>query len=258
MKSLNGGDNMKIRSKKMLIIGATSAIAEETAKLFAVQDTDFILVARDASKLAAVEQNLKVLGAKVIASHQKDLSQNPDWREFVETLWQQSNGIDTCLVAHGTLSDQSACEKDFTVAEKDIRLNFLSIVSLLTPIANLMEARGYGTIAVISSVAGDRGRKSNYIYGAAKGALDIYLQGLRNRLAKDHVQVLTIKPGFVDTPMTKDIKKNFLFAQPQLVARDIQNAITAKKDILYTPWFWYWIMLIIRSIPEKIFKQMSI
>jgi decaprenylphospho-beta-D-erythro-pentofuranosid-2-ulose 2-reductase len=121
-----------------------------------------------------------------------------------------------------------------------------------------MKQNETGTIAVISSVAGDRGRKSNYVYGSAKGGLTIFLQGLRNALSGSGVHVLTIKPGFVDTPMTNDFTKGLLWAKPEKVAKDIKRAIDKKKNIIYTPWFWRWIMLIIRLIPESVFKKMNL
>ena len=144
------------------------------------------------------------------------------------------------------------------MATKEFDTNFISVVSLLTQLANHFSAKKSGTIAVISSVAGDRGRQSNYIYGAAKGALSVLLQGLRNRLYSDNVHVLTIKPGFVDTPMTSEIKKNFLFVKPEYVAAAIKSAVEKKKDVIYVPWFWRYIMLIIKLIPEFIFKRLSL
>jgi len=123
--------------------------------------------------------------------------------------------------------------------------------------AEIMEEQGHGTIAVISSVAGDRGRMSNYVYGAAKGAVSTFLQGLRNRMSHKGVHVLTIKPGFVDTPMTKDVDKNFLFASAKQVGNGIYNAIESKKDVVYLPPFWKLIMMIIKLVPESIFKKLK-
>ena len=142
--------------------------------------------------------------------------------------------------------------------QDEINLNYLSVVSVLTGFSQVMVQQAAGTIAVISSVAGDRGRKSNYVYGSAKSGLSIFLQGLRNSLADKGVNVLTIKPGFVDTPMTTEFKKGLLWVKPDKIARDIVKAINRKKDIIYTPWFWRWIMLIIKLIPEKIFKKMNL
>lgn len=248
---------MEKETSKIIIFGATSAIAEETAKLFAAQKARLFLVGRDNVKLKTVAQNLEVLGASSCTIVQKDFSAT-DWNEYLSSLWHEHGGFDVCLLAQGSLGDQKQCEQDFKATQKEIEINLLSIVSILTPLANLMEQQGAGTIAVISSVAGDRGRKANYVYASAKAAVSVFLQGLRNRLSSRGVHVLTIKPGFVDTPMTKHMKKGPLFAQPERVARDIQESIECKRDVLYTPWFWYFIMLIIRSIPEKIFKHLSI
>ena len=168
------------------------------------------------------------------------------------------DGIDITLIAHGTLPEQKECESSIDKTLQEFQINLISVVSLLTFLGNYFEKQGKGCIAVISSVAGDRGRQSNYVYGTAKGGLTIFLQGLRNRLSKAGVCVLTIKPGFVITPMTQNFKKGFLWAQPQQVARAIVRAIRKRKNVVYVPWFWRWIMLIIRSIPENIFKRMSL
>jgi short-subunit dehydrogenase len=167
-------------------------------------------------------------------------------------------GIDIVLIAHGTLPEQKMCEINVNQTLQELQINFLSTVSLLTLLASYYERQGSGCLAVVSSVAGDRGRQSNYVYGAAKGGLSIFLQGLRNRLSKFGVCVLTIKPGFVITPMTTEFKKGILWAQPKQVAKVIVSAIRKRKNVVYVPWFWRWIMFIIRSIPESIFKRMSL
>ncbi|MBI3255854.1 MAG: SDR family oxidoreductase, partial [Candidatus Andersenbacteria bacterium] len=228
-----------------------------TARLLNAEKPAFILIDRDESRLKIVADDLKVRGASQVNTIAADLTQT----EKHPTLWQQIKSYgqpDTILIAYGTLGDQKAGEKEFAVAAKEIMTNFTSTVSLLTLIANDFEAKKHGTIAVISSVAGDRGRKSNYIYGSAKGALTLFLAGLRNRLANSGVDVITIKPGFVDTPMTASLKKGLLWAQPETVARGIVRAMKKKQSIVYLPWFWRYIMFIIRSIPENIFKKMSI
>jgi short-subunit dehydrogenase len=166
----------------------------------------------------------------------------------------QLGTIDLALLAHGVLGDQTAAERDYLAAEPILVTNFLSAVSLLTWLANYCESQGRGTLAVISSVAGDRGRKSNYVYGASKAGLDALLSGLRNRCDRSGVQVLTIKPGFVATPMTAHIPKNGLFATPERVASGILNAVRRRKDVVYVPWFWRPIMTIIKAVPERIFK----
>jgi decaprenylphospho-beta-D-erythro-pentofuranosid-2-ulose 2-reductase len=162
--------------------------------------------------------------------------------------------VDLALLAHGVLGDQAAAERDYFAAEPILVTNFLSAVSLLTWLANYCDSQGRGTLAVISSVAGDRGRKSNYVYGASKAGLDAFLSGLRNRCDRSGVQVLTIKPGFVATPMTAHVPKNRLFATPEQVAHGILNAIRTRKDVVYVPWFWRPIMAIIKAVPERIFK----
>jgi short-subunit dehydrogenase len=140
----------------------------------------------------------------------------------------------------------------------NIHTNFLSAASIMTIMALKMERQGYGTIAVISSVAGDRGRQSNYVYGSAKAALSVFADGMRGRLLSKNVRVCLIKPGFVDTPMTKDYKKGLLWVGPDAVAQGIEKAITHERDRVYLPWFWCVIMFVIRSIPERIFKKLKI
>jgi decaprenylphospho-beta-D-erythro-pentofuranosid-2-ulose 2-reductase len=167
-------------------------------------------------------------------------------------------GIDLALIAHGVLGDQQKAQADYAAAEAVLRTNFLSAVSLVTWLANYFENQKRGTLAVISSVAGDRGRKSNYVYGASKGALNVFLDGVRNRIDRSGVNVLTIKPGFVATPMTAHLPKGPLFASPETVAQGIVRAIKGRKDVVYVPGFWAVIMLIIRSIPEAIFKKLNL
>jgi decaprenylphospho-beta-D-erythro-pentofuranosid-2-ulose 2-reductase len=244
--------------RKMLIIGATSEIAQATAKLFAQQHDALFLVGRNASRLEAIADDLKVRGAYHVDYMALDLNEFDKHLAMIEQADKSLEGIDTVLIAHGTLDDQKACEQDYGKTEEALRTNFLSVVSLLTPIANHLEKQHYGCIAVISSVAGDRGRQSNYIYGTAKGALTLFLQGLRNRLHAANVCVLTIKPGFVDTPMTANFKKGALWAHPETVARGIYRAIKRRKNSVYLPWFWWPIMMIIGLIPEPIFKRMKL
>jgi len=244
--------------QKILIIGATSAIAEACAKRFAAQGHSLFLLARNTERLESLAQDLRVRGAKAVhcATFEANaLDSHPALLEQVKT---ELNGLDRVLIAHGTLSDQQACEQSVELTLQELQTNALSIIALLTRLAGYFEEQRHGCIAVIGSVAGDRGRQSNYIYGTAKGALSIFLQGLRNRLQKSDVQVLTIKPGFVDTPMTASFPKGPLWASPEKVALDIDKAIEKKKDVLYTPGFWLLIMLIIKSVPERLFKHLSL
>lgn len=244
--------------KSMLILGATSAIAQETAKLFAVDRLKFFLVARHAERLEILARDLTLRGAAKVGYRALDLNAFDQHSSLLAEATQSLSGLDIVLIAHGTLGDQEVCEQCYASAEQELKTNFLSVVSFLTPLANQFEKQKYGCIAVISSVAGDRGRRSNYVYGTAKGALTLFLQGLRNRLDPLGVSVITIKPGFVDTPMTAAFKKNFLFSRPDTVAQGIYNAIRRKKNVVYLPFFWWGIMAIIKVIPESIFKKLKL
>ncbi|HEB54855.1 MAG TPA: SDR family oxidoreductase [Gammaproteobacteria bacterium] len=244
--------------KKILIIGATSAIAREVAKIYAAQGCHLCLVGRDEKKLQIVAEDLEARGAEATHVLAAELTDPAIHENMMKRAGELLQGMDCVLIAYGSLPDQLACEADAGQTVKELNVNFVSVVALLTQLANSMEKRGSGTLAVISSVAGDRGRQSNYIYGAAKGGLSIFLQGLRNRLAAKGVQVLTIKPGFVDTPMTAEFKKGLLWVSAETVAQGIVKAIDKKRDVVYLPWFWRGIMLIIKSIPERIFKKMKL
>ncbi len=243
---------------KIIIFGATSAIALATARLYAEQGAELCLIARNHEKLIDTEADLLARGAKKIHLIEFALAKSEDHIELFKNINQGFGDFDIALVAYGSLGKQKSLEMDFSQAQQELDVNFISVVSILTSLANYFSQRKQGTIAVISSVAGDRGRQSNYIYGAAKGALTLLLQGLRNRLYADGVQVLTIKPGFIDTPMTADVKKNFLFVKPEVIALDIKKAIETKKDVIYVPWFWRYIMMIIKIIPETIFKRLKL
>ena len=244
--------------KRVLVLGATSAIAEQTARIFAQRGDSLMLVARNRDRLAAMSEDLKVRGAATCELSVTDLTDYASHKEMIHNTYEKLGGLDIVLVAYGTLGNQQACEQDFAVAMMELQTNFTTVVSLLTLLANRFEQQRQGSIAVISSVAGDRGRQSNYVYGAAKGALTIYLQGLRNRLARADVQVLTIKPGFVDTPMTREFNKGLLWVGPEVIARGIVRAIDRNRDVVYLPFFWRYIMFIIKMIPERIFKRMSL
>ena len=244
--------------QKILIIGATSAIAEATAKRYATQEANFYLLARNQARLEALASDLKIRGATAVDYKIFDANDYVSHAAILEQAIKQLGNIDIVLIAHGTLSDQKKCEKSFDLTLQELNTNAISVISLLTYLANYMEEQGKGTIAVIGSVAGDRGRQSNYIYGTAKGAISIFLQGLRNRLAKSKVNVLTIKPGFVDTPMTASFKKGLLWAKPEDIAKGIELAIKKQKNIVYLPNWWMGIMLVICAIPERIFKKLTL
>lgn len=241
-----------------LIIGATSAIAQAVARRFAADGASLFLIARDQEKLHAVAEDMRVRGAQRVDTAVMDALDYAQHFAVIQRAIERQGCIDVALIAHGTLPDQKECEASFDQTRQEFETNALSVISLLTHFANYFEREKRGTIAVISSVAGDRGRQSNYVYGAAKGAVSLFAQGLRNRLAPAGVHVLTIKPGFVDTPMTSEFEKGILWAQPDRVAQDIQRAIEKKKDIAYVPSFWRYIMLAIRAMPEFIFKRLCL
>jgi decaprenylphospho-beta-D-erythro-pentofuranosid-2-ulose 2-reductase len=242
---------------KILILGVTSAIAQETARCFAGDGSrpEFFLVGRDAQRLETIASDLKVHGASRAETHSADLSNLADHEAIVQMAIHALGNLDAVLIAHGTLTDQKRAEQDMTYLLSELNLNFTSYVSLLTHLANYFETRKRGTIAVISSVAGDRGRGSNYAYGAAKAGVTAFVGGLRARMAKVGVNVVTIKPGFVDSPMTAHLKKNPLYASAGAVGNRIYVAMTKGENIVYVPAFWALIMMIIRNVPERIFKK---
>ncbi|WP_040727930.1 SDR family oxidoreductase [Thiomicrorhabdus sp. Kp2] len=244
--------------KNILIIGATSAIAKATLRLYAEQNHNLFLVARNETLLQNIAEDAKIRGANQVESQAFDLSNLEQHSSLLETVYQTYPKIDIVLIAHGTLPNQQACQDNLEIALQEININALSTISLLTLLANRFETQKSGSIAVITSVAGDRGRQSNYVYGAAKSMVSTFLQGLRNRLNDSNIQVLDIKPGFVDTPMTAEFKKGALWAQPEQVANSIIKAINNNRNTLYTPWFWWGIMFIIRNIPEFIFKKLKL
>ena len=243
---------------KVLALGATSAIAEATLRLFAARGARLFLVARNADKLNAVAAYLRTRGAASVATHLMDLDDTAAHPAMLATAAENLGTIELALLAHGILGDQQQAEASYPVAEAILGTNFMAPVSLITWLANYFEASHQGTLAVISSVAGDRGRKSNYVYGASKGALSILLDGVRNRIDRAGVHVLTIKPGFVATPMTAHLPQGPLFAKPAKVAAGILSAIQKRKDVVYVPSFWALIMLIIRMIPRRIFKKLNV
>jgi decaprenylphospho-beta-D-erythro-pentofuranosid-2-ulose 2-reductase len=244
--------------QRILALGATSAIAEATVRLFAERRASLVLVGRSPQKLEAVRDDLLTRGAAAATAVVADLDDTAAHPALLARAVEALGGLDLALVAHGVLGDQSKAERDYAAAAAVLQTNFLSAVSLVGWLANHFEAEGRGTIAVISSVAGDRGRKSNYVYGASKGGLNVFLDGVRNRIDRAGVNVLTIKPGFVATPMTAHLEPNALFAEPALVARRIVRAIEQRRDVIYVPPVWAAIMLAVRSIPGPLFKKLNL
>lgn len=246
--------------RNVLIIGATSTIAEHTARRLVSQGANLYCAGRNKDKLEQITRDLRVRAPQAtIFSKAMDLCDQSGHEILLQEAQAALGRIDSVLIAHGTLPDQKACEASVSATRQEIETNAMSVVSLLTLLANHFENHGGEVIAVISSVAGDRGRQSNYVYGCAKGMVTIFLQGLRNRLYRKGIDVVTIKPGFVDTPMTDDLNKDGpLWAKPGSVAAGIVRAMRKGRQEVYLPWFWWGIMQIIRHIPEFIFKRMSL
>jgi short-subunit dehydrogenase len=244
--------------KRILIMGATSAIAEASARVFAQRGDSLMLAGRNAPRLAAIAEDLRVRGAPLVGTCVIDARELERAGSLIEQSAQRLGGLDVVMIAHGTLSDQAACERSFEVLRTEFQVNALSYMALGSVAANYFAGQGRGVIAFISSVAGDRGRQSNYAYGTAKAAVTAFASGLRQRLYPQGIGVVTIKPGFVDTPMTASFKKGLLWASPQKVAADIVRAIDRATPVIYTPWFWRPIMAVIQSVPETVFRRLRL
>jgi short-subunit dehydrogenase len=246
-------------SPKILIIGATSAIAMACARHWANQNAQFFLVGRNPEKLKQIANDLSSRSSAQTKIHPLDLNQLSEHSRMFDACYGFLKQIDIALIAHGSLPNQKKCEENVDLALTEFSSNGLSVISLLTLLANRMEKQRSGIIAVISSVAGERGRYSNYLYGTAKAAVSTFCEGLRARLFHSNVHVLTIKPGFVDTPMTQGLPlPKMLVATPEKVAKDIVQAIKRKKNTLYTPCFWAGLMFIVKSIPNSVFKKLKV
>ncbi|WP_404402126.1 SDR family oxidoreductase [Pelagibacterium halotolerans] len=244
--------------RTILIIGATSAIAAATARLFAQDGDRLFLVARNEERLKATADDLAVRSRNLAGYRNLDVNVLEAHQSVLEDAEAALGGLDIAFVAHGTLPDQWRCQGSPELTVEEFRTNAVSTIALLTRLAERMERNGRGRIAVITSVAADRGRQSNYVYGAAKAAVDTFLEGLRQRLYKAGVGVTVIRPGFVDTPMTAAFSKGLLWTTPEAVARSIHAAIVKGKDVVYVPFFWRWIMLVIRFMPRSLFKRISL
>jgi len=240
----------------VLIAGAKSDIAKAIARKYSNNGYDLYLAARQVKELEAFANDIIIRTQKNVKLVELDILDYDSHQTFYNQLEERPLGI---ISAIGYLGDQEKAQYDFIEAKLILDSNYTGIVSLFNIIANDFKKRRGGFIVGISSVAGDRGRKSNYLYGSAKAALTTYLSGLRNRLFEDNVHVLTVKPGFVATKMTEamDLPEK-LTAQPEEVAEDIFKAQQKGQNVVYAKWVWKWIMLIIRLIPEWMFKKMNI
>jgi short-subunit dehydrogenase len=243
----------------VLILGATSGIGRAVTAEFASRGYDLILAGRNRDELAAIAADASVrYSVATSVLHLDALDFESHEAVLGPCLVEAGDALAGVVLFFGYLGDQTAAQTDFAEARRIIDTNYTACVSILNIIANHFEKRRSGFICAVSSVAGDRGRQSNYLYGSAKGALSLYLQGLRNRLHGANVRVITIKPGFVDTPMTFGRPGLFLVASPKSVAKGIYRAVAKGTDVAYVPWFWWPIMLAIRSVPERVFKRMRL
>ena len=246
-------------SRTVAIFGASSAIATAVARRYAETGHRLVLAGRDAAAFAALEADLAVRGAPAIAVLQADFAQLDSLPALAGAAWDRFGGLDVALIAYGTMAGQAEAERDAATTVAMFTVNLTGTAVLLNELANRFQSRGQGTIAAITSVAGDRGRKSNYVYGAAKGGLQRLLEGLRHRLASAGVAVVDIRPGFVATKMTAHLDRSSpLWATPDRVAADIVRAIGAQRAVCYTPGFWRLIMLMVRATPRFIFHRTSL
>ncbi len=250
---------MKEVSGSVLAVGATSAIVTATlyeiAKKF--RPKKFILMARNQEKLSSLASDMKIrfdCEVKTLVFEATDIQATTD---SIEKLLEQDSSIEIALLGHGVLPDNDLCGKDIKVMEKSFYVNGFSFAFLLQNLVRYFKKTKRGSICVIGSVAGDRGRASNYYYGAAKAYVERFTQGIRVTLFRSGVQVLLVKPGFVDTPMTSSFKKGLLWAQPETVGRAIVRAIVTNKSVIYVPFFWRWIMLVIKLLPGFVFNRLK-
>ena len=242
---------------RALVLGAKSAIAQAIVER--LDGYDFALAARECTELEPFAADLRLKRSCRVELIEFDALDFAALAHLPQQVHERVGPFDLVVLAFGYLGDARAAQRDTDEIAHILNANLTGAAIGLAHLANYLEEKGTPAgIIALSSVAGDRGRKSNYAYGAAKGGLSIFLQGLRHRLAATSVHVLTVKPGFVDTPMTEGLDGLFLVASPDRVAADIVRAYRQKKDVLYTPFFWRWIMLAVKSIPERIFKRLKL
>jgi decaprenylphospho-beta-D-erythro-pentofuranosid-2-ulose 2-reductase len=242
----------------ILIIGATSGIARAIAHQYAKEKHPLILAGRDSGEMERIASDIRIRHRVPVSVKTFDAEAYAAHSDFFTSCVEGGGVLGGMILAHGYMADQQSAQEDFHKAKKMIDVNFTSCVSILETAARYFERERSGFIGVISSVAGDRGRQSNYIYGSSKGALSVYLQGLRNRLFSSGVHVATIKPGFVDTQKTYGLNGLFLVAKSEDVAKRVYQSIRKGHEIIYVPGFWALIMFIIKSIPERIFKRLKL
>lgn len=245
--------------KKILIVGATSLIAEHCARIWSSRGDSVYLAGRNTERLESIARDLAIRGPETaVFEGFFDINALDSHSALLDAADEGLGGIDTVLIAHGTLADQEACEGSVNDTLTELQTNAISTVALLTEIANRFESRGSGTIAVISSVAGERGRASNYVYGSAKAMVTRFAEGLWHRLHRSNVSVVIIKPGFIDTPMTAGFKKGLLWTKPSAAAAAIVRAVDKRKAVVFVPSFWRLISAIVTRIPNRVFLKLKI
>jgi decaprenylphospho-beta-D-erythro-pentofuranosid-2-ulose 2-reductase len=244
--------------RRILIVGATSSIAESCAQLWAEQGDRLFLAARNSNKLKAIVDDLAVRFGARAGRCEFQAMEHGQYADLLLAARSFLGGIDLVLISHGDLPDQPRAERDVAYALDEIDINGLSVVALLTAVANLFERQRCGTIVVISSVAGDRGRRSNYVYGSAKALVSTFMSGLRQRLEPKGVRVITVKPGPVVSPMTAHLSPGRMWGKPEQVARDISRAIESRHRTVYTPAVWRAVMTVIQLIPEFAFSRLKL
>jgi len=240
----------------IVILGATSAIAEASARRWAAEGARLVLLARDPGRLDAVATDLRVRGARV-DTVTADLA-TLDAATTIDRIVADHGRIDVVLLAYGVLGEQARAERDPAEARRILDTDFGSAAGWCLAVANVLERQDAGVLVVVGSVAGDRGRASNHVYGAAKGGLGILVQGIAHRLARGGARAVLVKPGFVDTPMTAHVaRKGPLWAKPDAIAGAIVAAGRARRGpvVVYAPWFWRWVMLAIRLVPTALFHR---
>lgn len=243
---------------RWIVLGACSAMAQAVVRRVAAAGGDLVLVARDPGKLRDVADDARTRGGKVRAELRADLDDVAGHAALLERAFAALGGVDGVLVAQGLLGEAGACEADPLLAERVLRTNFVGAALLAQGAATRLAAQGGGALVAISSVAGDRGRASNYPYGAAKAGLDTFLEGLRARHGPRGVRVLTVKPGPVDTPMTAHLPKGPLWARPDDVARAILRGVERRRAVVYAPGFWRLVMMVIRAMPRRLLARLGV
>lgn len=249
--------------RRVIVLGALSAMAEATCRILAEEGAHVSLFARDAARLERVAQDLRLRGAAGAHVFVRDLTRTDTAQADLAAATGAMSGVDAILIFYGILGDQKRAETDLEEARRIIVVNFDSAALWALAGADLLEQRGEpkSVLLGVSSVAADRGRRSNYVYGAAKAGFSVLLQGIAHRFAAKPggLRAVSLKAGFVDTPMTTGlVRKGPLLASPQQIARSIRRAMDRGGAITYAPWIWRWIMLAIRVTPEPIFNRVNL